>query len=590
MATNKSSKKKLEVDGEAAESSKRSGAPEKKKKFSLTQPTRKLWGAFQRETEKRLSTEDAGPSLRGSALGGAAGVADSGHLIGTRRDKLGLFEDDDFDVEIFTDECMAHLTEKGLDTLREDLTTLQETCEEEVQRVIHGQYPAFVKACEGVGELEVQFQQLRTLIAGSVSLVNDLKRASQPGAHKLDVHDDTLVPPVVASTKQGGRALESVLEELDVAVAERDFHVVKKLLRAGEEALTEAAPDAMSGLEYMIETRREKIVNLLESQLHDPTLGTHDQHHLFRVLVGVAGDVHTLKLLLNIHSQQLRQVEQHLLKPHRAGGSDPNGTDYVGSLSQCLFHTISHAIEDFQAIFTSPMPGLRSNLVVWARAETRHCCNLMKQHALSALAGPSGLASTVHCVSLALVYAMTLEEGQQLSLVNVVRTEVWGYVEGVLGQHFQSCADSLSTHVREELDNLVSSPIAWATASPRPSGRTGALHLACATRLLDEIDGVVDLLRPLGHPCLREPVLDGVDKLFHSFTGALIKCLADRVGDESMGVSLEGIMDTVAVMAERSIPKALSKLEGSTGRMGGAEMLQCHVDELARFLGMQEVD
>lgn len=58
--------------------------------------------------------------------------SDSGHLVGRLQDKLELFENDDFDVEAFTQEYAAHLTEKGLNALRGDLVTLQDHCEEEV--------------------------------------------------------------------------------------------------------------------------------------------------------------------------------------------------------------------------------------------------------------------------------------------------------------------------------------------------------------------------------------------------------------------------------------------------------------------------
>lgn len=45
---------------------------EKKKKFSLPQPTRKIWEVFRHDTEKRASLEDSG---RGSSFYGPAGVS-----------------------------------------------------------------------------------------------------------------------------------------------------------------------------------------------------------------------------------------------------------------------------------------------------------------------------------------------------------------------------------------------------------------------------------------------------------------------------------------------------------------------------------
>lgn len=111
----------------------------------------------------------------------------------------------------------------------------------QVHHVIHGQYPAFVTACEGVEELGVQFQQLRALIAGSSTLVNDLKRVSQSAVSKVESNENASNQPLIASSKQQNAVLDTALEELGVAIAERDFRAVTKLLRAAEDALVEVS-------------------------------------------------------------------------------------------------------------------------------------------------------------------------------------------------------------------------------------------------------------------------------------------------------------------------------------------------------------
>lgn len=160
---------------------------------------------------------------------------------------------------------------------------------------------------------------------------------------------------------------------------------------------------------------------------------------------------------------------------------------------------------------------------------------------------------------------------------------------GVLDHHFRAIADSISAHVREELDTLVSSPTAW-SASPTPSPASNTLYLSSAARLLSEIEAVANLLSPIGHPSLQKSLLKGIDCAFLSFTTALERGLKDQLNNTLITTSLEGILDSVALMVEELIPQALSRLENTTGCIPGTEFLQKYVDNLAMALGMQEID
>jgi hypothetical protein len=48
------------------------------------------------------------------------------------------------------------------------------------------------------------------------------------------------------------------------------------------------------------------------------------------------------------------------------GGSDVDGTEYAGALSQRVFQTVASAADDMAAVFADDTPELMSLFVVWA--------------------------------------------------------------------------------------------------------------------------------------------------------------------------------------------------------------------------------
>lgn len=115
----------------------------------------------------------------------------------------------------------------------------------QVQRVIHSHYPAFVEAWEGVGELEIQFQQLKTLITGSCNLVHDLKRASEPAANAEQLEENSQSRPTCTPLQDEHATLNTALEELDVAIAERDLSNIAILLQTAEERAVEVSVESV---------------------------------------------------------------------------------------------------------------------------------------------------------------------------------------------------------------------------------------------------------------------------------------------------------------------------------------------------------
>jgi len=314
--------------------------------------------------------------------------------------------------------------------------------------VILGSYSAFVNACEGVAQVDSKFQELRVLITGTTSLANELKRAVQPGYGRLINENPELMTlsPSIDLTNKAANHLALILEELDVAIAERDFPVASKLLlEADKELESNDRRDHLSA-DLEIEDRRQKIVKLVENQLQDPTLGAHDRHLLLQTLISVAGEVHAIEFLLSLHSVQIGQTLQEQVKPHRSGVSEHEGADYAGNLAQLTFHGIGLAVEDFRSVFQSSNSSqLCPLLSQWAEKETRKCAELIDRNSLSAFSAVGGLSAIVDTVSIALVFAQALSNSHSIHLMPILRKELWSTIEGMMQKYLATTADEIES-------------------------------------------------------------------------------------------------------------------------------------------------
>eukprot|EP00803_Ostreobium_quekettii_P006811 evm.model.scf_585EXC.2 EVM.evm.TU.scf_585EXC.2 scf_585EXC:16025-22032(-) len=251
MSSNRRVKKASFADTDVEVEGKRGSASDKRKsKLSLAQRTARKLNEYLKRSDSTSKGGHEGQEFRKEVLG-ATVVAESGQMIGSRRDKIQLFEDDLFNADAFSRAAMANLTEKALDTLRGDLTALQEHCEEEVHRVVQSNYPAFVQACEGAADLEAQFQQVRSQLTHWSAIISDLKQAVQPASAKFG---PTLSKSISeASLGDGGAALgqldslsrevpflAELLDELDIGIAERDFVAAAKALDRADSTISES--------------------------------------------------------------------------------------------------------------------------------------------------------------------------------------------------------------------------------------------------------------------------------------------------------------------------------------------------------------
>jgi len=510
-------------------------------------------------------------------------------MVGRRQDKMAFFEQEDFDLEQFADVHMINLTEKGIGTLKGELAALQERCETEAQAAIHGSYSLFVDACDGVSEVDSQFQHLRVLVTGTASLANELKRAIQPTNARTapDTAEAALHASRELSNTANVRAF-ALLEELDVAIAERDFPVAKKILLESDKELEDVGTTGdLLSLECAVDTRRQTVVQLLESQLQDPTLKANDRHSLLQILSSVAGDVHALTFLLSLHSAQISHDLQQLPKPHRTGESENEGADYSGSLSQCSFHGIGLAVEDFRAIFSSASAApLSSILTQWADSEARKCAELIKSNAHATFAG---LSAMVNSVAMSFVYAQALKTSHSISVVPSVRKVFWPYVEALVEKVLMTTGEEVVTMAHEEMSVLLTNSSPW----DRQTSPSNQALLDSAQFVVDRVRYILSVLRPLWSTHMSASLRNGL----HSILSLFAETLANDVQEKAEeGVSMqvidrisEWLMTIIAHLVEELVPKELLPFESKIGVIFTKREIQTIVNRAAQNFGLESV-
>eukprot|EP00210_Caulerpa_lentillifera_P004614 g4400.t1 len=566
-----------------------------KKRGSLKKrPTHKFMKFLERSEGigSKYNFRDDG-DLANQLASSSAVFAESGRMQGKQQQQMAVFEQEDFDLEKFSELQLTNLTEKGIGTLKNGLASLQDHSEEEAQQVILGSYSAFVDACEGVAQVDSKFEQLRVLITGTTSLANELKRAVQPGSGRLINESSELITlsPSIDLTNKPTNRLGSVLEELDVSIAERDFPVASKLLIEADKELEVIHKREYVSADLEIDERRQRIVILVENQLQDPTLGAQDRHYLLQTLSSVAGDVHAVESLLNLHSLQIAQSLQMQVKPHRSGVSEHEGADYAGSLAQCTFHGIGLAVEDFRSIFNSSNSSqLCPLLTQWAEKEARKCAEMIDRNSLSAFGAVGGLSAIVDTISISLVFAQALNNTHSIYLMPFLRKELWSTLEGMIQKFFVTTADEICVSVHDEMSVFWKSSSPWDRQST--ASETGP-PLESAQLLIERLRYLCGVLRPLWCGLARAPMKSGIKLLINSLVEALANDVKEKSSDEMdtniLDQMCEWLMNTIATLVEDLVPKELTQLERKIGVIFTKNELDCFVNNAATALGLEQI-
>ncbi|BDA47404.1 Exocyst complex component EXO84A [Coccomyxa sp. Obi] len=533
---------------------------------------------------------------------------------GARLGGLATFERGAFDLK----SDLNNLTEKGIDVLRTELAALDLECAEELRKSVHANYMPYITASQGVGQLDAEMGILRNYLTTSSVLVNALKevaatRVPTLSAPKDDAAASTAADVDWAQTTEGLRWADS-LDEVDVTIAERRPLDALQALRRVEKMLTRpSSPQSSDPLHKKkvqqearmerqlgeLEERQKRLAAMCESALveaasgHLPADGGASELRLAAgVLASVAGSPHAAHKLLAAHSMRLKRAQQLLLKPQNTGGSDVDGTEYAGALSQRVFQTVASAADDMAAVFADDTPELSSLFVVWALQETQQSALLIKRHALSPFAAPAGLSSTVQCCVLALVHCRALQASHSLALAPSLLRELWPACDQVLDRRLRRIADEIRLGVADEIDKIAAQGL---PATEETGWAQLTTAFPSADNMLDEIQAVVQILAPLAGPRVAEAVRKTVNEMFGVYTQALAAGFAkytkpDGTLPPRLGPATEPAMEVAASLVEQFLPELMMPLAEKCGsNMDMAEVMR-QIEWLASELGMQRAD
>ncbi|CAL8472152.1 g11694 [Coccomyxa elongata] len=583
-------------------------------------PAGKFNALFRRGTPKPSTAPDASTrsatrrSYHTRNLSSETPAASSRAGAGVRLGGLATFERGGFDLK----SDLNNLTEKGIDVLRTELAALDLECAEELRKSVHANYMPYITASQGVGQLDAEMGILRNYLTTSSVLVNALKevaatRAPTLSAPKDDAAASTAADVDFAQTTEGLRWADS-LDEVDVTIAERRPLDALQALRRVEKMLTRPpSPQSSDPLHKKkvlqearmerqlgeLEERQKRLAAMCESALveaasgHLPADGGACELRLAAgVLASVAGSPHAAHKLLAAHSMRLKRAQQLMLKPQNTGGSDIDGTEYAGSLSQRVFQTVASAADDMAAVFADDTPELSSLFVVWALQETQRSALLIKRHALSPFAAPAGLSSTVQCCVLALVHCRALQASHSLALAPSLLRELWPACDQVLDRRLRRIADEIRLGVADEIDKIAAQGL---PASEETGWAQLTTAFPSADNMLDEIQAVVQILAPLAGPRVAEAVRKTVNEMFGVYTQALAAGFAkytkpDGTLPPRLGPAAEPAMEVAASLVEQFLPELMMPLADKCGsNMDRAEVMR-QIEWLATELGMQRAD
>ncbi|KAL0048399.1 hypothetical protein WJX82_002404 [Trebouxia sp. C0006] len=460
---------------------------------------------------------------RKSGYRGPAGRRES--ASGLTQQQMAMYEPGTFDLQ--------GMTEKGIDQLRADLAAVDADCADQIRKTVHDNYHHFIQACQGIAKLEGEMQAVRALLGNSSNIIAALREMATPSGAARNTAGEASSSGAAAEWQESpeGQNWAEVLEDLDIAIAERRCEDAVQLLQKADASCThpqaidwsdpehQTRYDRIEGQQEKVDQRRVQLSSILEARMKDPNTKSGERRSATSLMAAAVSKAWAHQQLLEAHTAQLTQLQELLSRPQNAGGGDADGVEYANALAQASFRAVAVAATDVAIVFQKDAPELSSLFLVWALQETQRCARLLLQNALSPFAVPAGLDPTVHCCTLALLYCTALETSHSLMLSPRLMSDLWPTCEQVLQRRLRRLTEDLRREVAAEVDGLAS---LGSQAQGPPSGWDALTQtFPSANRLVSTVQSTVSILRPLAGPKPAQVLRRGVADLFQTYTNAL---------------------------------------------------------------------
>lgn len=434
--------------------------------------------------------------------------------------------------------------------------------------------------------------QLRASLTGASMLVAQLRETQLSRQQSAAARRDMPAASAIGGREPKGRAsfnsvcsqLTALLQDLEVAIAERDYAAAVHMLDQGYDALDVAIRDvhvltAAVGNDFMAwkgvaEARllslKQMLLDMLETAVNESGIHTGGAQSAASVLARLAGRCHAASVVLGVFSRQIVAQQQQLRKQMAYGSVDSAAITFGGSCAQATFMTVSHAATYLHATFGPEFYQVTSVFSSWAVQETKKCGELIALHALHPFGSPLRLQPAMQCVALAIAFCAMAEQLHKVTLRFAMMHVVWPHLEAALAEQLPEMQDAISAAAQDEVTAILNA----IAARREPRSAAEQQHeLASSVKVLDDVAQLCGMMLPVAGPHVAMPMRRTVQALFTAhvvgIADAIRNCLSAhpplRKVLNSKSGAVAGILGALAAMVETHLPRMTARLAAKSG-------------------------
>ncbi|XP_078430593.1 exocyst complex component 84B [Wolffia australiana] len=482
-------------------------------------------------------------------------------------DMLQIFKSESFDPDGYVQSKCQTMSEKEIRHLCSHLQDLKRASAEEMRKSVYANYAAFIRTSKEISDLEGELLSIRNLLSTQAALIHGLAE----GVHveslsSADSNEDEVSHVEDKEPSDIERWALEFPDILDVLLAERRVDEALAAFDEGEKIVSAAKEkeslnqSELSSLQAAIADRRRRLADQLADAASQSSTRGVELRAAASALKRLGDAARAHHLILTAHGQRLHHNLQTI---HPASTS--YGGAYTAVLSQQVFSAIAQAVNDSQEVFGSEGQAHASELVIWATKKTETLAHLVKRHALASSAAAGGLRAAAECVQIAMGHCSLLES-QGLLLSSVLVKAFRPSIEQALDTNLKRIEERTAALVAADDWTLAYTPLIGRSSGRAPA-TTSAIGNALqpklsssAQRFHSMVQDFFEDVGPLLSMQLGGSTLDGILRVFNSYTNLLIKALPGSLEEEA---NLEGAANKIVKTAETE-PQQLALLANAS--------------------------
>ncbi|XP_029124477.1 exocyst complex component EXO84B isoform X2 [Elaeis guineensis] len=397
------------------------------------------------------------------------------------------------------------MTGKGIKRLCSELLELKKSSDEDFQRNVYSNYPAFIRILEEAGSVESDLMELKHHVSTQSKLINDLMNSlnleilSDSTRNKAERTEylDPLSPKIF------GTDMYDTLDTLDILLSEHQLEEALVVLEVETKTLQtmhkeDLSPMVMSYM-YSISDRRDRLADQFACLAKHPRVC---QPEMIKALCGLCrlGEKQRANFLL---FKYFHSCLANYVKELECSKPDLHGI-YMRELAKIVFSVISQAAGSFIMLHGEASP-YSSELIQWAKEEIKVFGGKFDKYirSISELTGGLFLTDLMKLIRPCMEEVLLMHMDYFKKVVRIwTTTDTW-----LLGKFF------LSGKLRNKTSQT--------GIEYRLLSSSGRKFVTLMQEIVDDISSLVNL-----H--MESSILQGLAELFNEYMHALQRAIPNR--------------------------------------------------------------